>query len=189
MRDKIQQEKIFSVGKCYSEWQTKQNGYRLEWSETGFVLYVMLNGINEVEKSQFITQKKVVIRFTVIKDICYFTFMFGEMPWGDCPFSPVLYSQKLIFPNLFPDLENGKGYSLTVLLIDTGIGELCKIRLISLGHDFSVKLRKWLIKATNKPLSFEEYNKQIDEVYLQYANVDLALRGKRDGNEYIIMSE
>ena len=91
MENKLPQEIVLSVGKRYPEWQTGQDGYIMEWSETGFVLCAMLNGISQEEKEQFSTQKKLIVRYTVVEDVCYFTFLFGDMPWADCPFSPTLY--------------------------------------------------------------------------------------------------
>ena len=102
----------------------------------------MLNGISAQEKEQFAPQKKLTVRYTVIGDVCYFTFMFGDMPWADCPFSPALY-RNLGKNTTFPDIEDGQGLALTVLLIDTGTGELCRVRLIGLGHDFSVQWQEW----------------------------------------------
>lgn len=185
MGDKLPQDIVLSVGKRYPEWQTGQDGYILEWSETGFVLCAMLNGISQEEKEQFSTQKKLIVRYTVVEDVCYFTFLFGDMPWADCPFSPTLY--KTIGENpTFPDIEENKGLSLTVLLIDTGTGELSNIRLIGLGHDFSVKWKNWAINAVEKPLDFAEYNKRIDKAYTEYSNVDFALKGLEEQNEYIV---
>lgn len=179
------QETLLTVGKIYPEWQTKQDGFRLEWGDAGFILCAMLNGISAEEKEQFAPQKKLTVRYTVIGDVCYFTFMFGDMPWADCPFSPALY-RNLGKNTTFPDIEDGQGLALTVLLIDTGTGELCRVRLIGLGHDFSVQWQEWAKKAAEKPLSFEEYSRQIDETYREYASVDLALKGGNEGNEYIV---
>lgn len=183
MGDKLPQECVLSVGAFYPEWQTKQDGYCLEWGETGLTLCAMLNGIKDIEKQQFAPQKKLTVRYTIIKDVCFFTFLFGDMPWADCPFSPTLYSNIGQNPT-FPEIDKKQGLSLTVLLIDTNTGELCRIRLIGLGHDFSVKWKEWAKKAAEKPLSFEEYNKQIDKAYLEFASVDLALKGV--DNEYIV---
>lgn len=60
------------------------------------------------------------------------------------------------------------------------------MRLIGLGHDFSVQWQEWAKKAAEKPLFFEEYSRQIDETYREYASVDLALKGGNEGNEYIV---
>lgn len=43
------QETLLTVGKIYPEWQTKQDGFRLEWGDAGFTLCAMLNGISAEE--------------------------------------------------------------------------------------------------------------------------------------------
>lgn len=180
------QETLLTVGKIYPEWQTKQDGFRLEWGDTGFILYTMLNGISADEKEQFAPQKKLTVRYTIIGDVCYFTFMFGDMPWVDCPFSPAIYNA-IGKKATFPEIEDGKGLSLTVLLIDTGTGELCRVRLIGLGHDFSLQWQEWAKEAAEKQLPFDEYNRQIDETYREYASVALAIKGGNEGNEYVVV--
>ena len=70
------EEIILRVGNVYPSWKTGQSGLRLEWSETGFVLYVMLNGISPAEKQEFSVQKGFAVRYTVIGDVCFFTFRF-----------------------------------------------------------------------------------------------------------------
>lgn len=185
MDDKKQREIVLTVGQRYPEWKTKQDGYRLEWNEGGLVLFAMLNGISIDEKEQFAPQKELAVRYTVIEDVCYFTFRFGDMPWADCPFSSALYRTAGQKPT-FPDIEENEGLSLTVLLIDTSTGELCRMRLIGLGHDFSVKWRDWAVQAAEQTLDFAEYSGRIDKAYRDYASVDLAAMGLKGGNEYIV---
>jgi len=185
MSDLIPNEIMLSVGKRYPEWQGAQDGYRIEWSETGLTLCAILNGISEDERKQFSPQTSLVVRYTIIEDVCYFTFLFGLMPWADCPFSPAIYHTVGKNPT-FPDIEDGQGLSLTVLLIDASTGELCSARIIGLGHDFSVKWKGWAQEAAKRPLTFAEYNKQIDKAYREYASVDLARMGGDNRNEYIV---
>jgi len=185
MSDFIPNEIVLSVGKRYPEWQGAQDGFRIEWSETGLILCAILNGISEDEREQFSPQTSLTVRYTVIGDVCYFTFLFGAMPWADCPFSPALYHAVGQNPT-FPVIEDGQGLSLTVLLIDASTGELCGVRLIGLGHDFSLKWKEWAQEAAKKPLDFAEYNRQIDRVYREYASVDLALMGGDNMNEYVV---
>ena len=61
------------------------------------------------------------------------------------------------------------------------------MRLIGLGHDFSLQWQEWAKEAAEKKLPFDEYNKQIDETYREYASVDLALKGGNEGNEYVVV--
>lgn len=183
MNDKGAEGIVYSVGKLYPEWQTQQDGYRLEWGETGFVLFAMLNGISQIERTQFSAEKSLSVRYTFIEDVCYFTFRFGDMPWADCPFSPAIYRDAE--KRLFPKIRKNEGLALTVMLIDSGTGELCGLRLLGLGHDFSVKWQEWAAKAAKAPLDFDEYNRRVDEAYKNYASVDLAAKGLDEGNEYV----
>lgn len=186
MSDNAVQELVLSVGKCYPQWNTSQDSFRLEWDDAaGLVLFAMYNGINDWEKEQFSAQNDLVVRYTVIGDVCYFVFRFGATPWADCPFLPSLY-RNAGRTFALPDIECGKGLTLTVLLIDSNTGELCGIRLIGLGHDFSVKWRDWAQNAAERLMDFAEYNRRVEAVYGAYSSVDLALRGFSEGNQYVV---
>lgn len=182
---KAPKEVLLSVGQRYPEWQTGQDGFQLEWSDTGFILFAMLGGVKPEEKEKFAVTKKMTVRYTVIEDVCYFTFRFGDIPWSDCPFSPALYRAAGQNP-VFPELGESEGFSLTVLLIDTATGELCAARLIGLGHDFSARWREWAIRAAETPLDYAEYSKRVDRAYTAYAPEDFAVKGVQEGNQYIV---
>lgn len=176
---------MLSVGTRYPEWNTGEEGFTLEWGDGGFILYAKLNGISPHEKQQFLPEEKMTVRYTVIDDVCYFTFLFGSMPWADCPFSPELY--KGLGKDVdFPELENNDGYALTVLLIDTSTGELLQIRLVGLGHSFSETWHQWATEALKKPISVFAYQSQINSTYARYTSINLADKALREQHEYII---
>ena len=179
------EESVLSVGQCYPFWQTGQDGFRLEWTDAGFILFAMYNGIDQNIKEQFASTEKMTARYTVIENVCYFTFRFGGMSWGDCPFSPAIYCTGGKRP-VFPALLTHEGYSLVVLLINSATGELCAVRLIGLGHDFSAKWREWAMKAVVEPFALAEYGKRVNEAYKEYSSAALAQKGFDEGNEYTV---
>ena len=176
----------YEVGRCYEEWKDGHEGFIIEWDNTaGFILYAKLKGISDTEKRQFDCDIPLEIRYTTIDDICYFLFRFGNMPWADCPFSPAIY-KNVGRTAEFPKVEKNSGFGLQVLLIDTKSGELCKIRLIGLGHDFSKKWREWADKAAAASMPFGEYRKRICATYAKYTSIELAEKARNEGNGYVV---
>lgn len=187
MESGLPKESVFMVGGKYEKWATMQDGYILEWNnDAGFTLYAFLNGVSDDEVKQFDVSQPVTIRFTVIEDVCYFLFKFGDMPWADCPFSPAIYKTTDRECNLPQQLVNNEGISLSVFLIDSGTGTLLKIRLVGLGHSFSDKWLQWAKIEVDKPLPLQKYSAEIDRVYMNYRSVDLAAKAAKEKNEYVL---
>lgn len=168
---------VYTVGKKYGEWATQQDGYILEYGENGFTLYCMLPNVSADERKQFSENKPIEVRYSIIADICFFCFKFGDMPWADCPFSPAIYKDAGRVVH-FPMLHENEGYSLTVLLIDSATGELLYIRLIGMEHEFSAKWTEWAASVANVPMSREEYSGRVDEIYKSYTTQEVVLQAE-----------
>ena len=180
-------ESLFSVGNKYDDWATKQDGYIIEWNnDLGLTLYAFLNGVSKDELAEFDVSQTVRVRYTIIDDVCYFLFKFGEMPWANCPFSPSIYTFIGKHCNFPSELKKNNGISLSLLLIDSSTGELLKIRLIGLAYEFSNKWLDWARGVVNKDLPLERYNKKIDGVYMKYSSIELAKKALKEKNEYIL---
>ena len=92
----------------------------------------------------------------------------GGQPWQDAPFTPH-YARVKEYP-----LPSGNlGYSLLLMMTDAASGRIQSLRLIGLGHDFSVKLREVIMESLEKPFDNDEYNAKIDKVYRTYSTKDL----------------
>lgn len=174
----------FCVGQRYSEWQTKENGFILEWDNTaGFILYAFLDTPSPEEQLQFLSEMEIC--YKTVYDVCFFAFRFGSMPWADCPFSPALYKE-VGTAAVFDDIPEGHGLAVTILLIDSSSGELKNIRLISLPHDFSVKWQHWAREMSAKPLTRSEYMSIINVVYMNHTTEGIADCAKVEGNSCIV---
>ncbi|MDD3946237.1 MAG: hypothetical protein PHI19_00160 [Clostridia bacterium] len=174
---------VYAAGVSYPSFATQTDGYRLEFTDDGgFVLYCFVDGITDFEAKEFEGGKSVSVRYTVINDISYWCFKFGVLPWGDCPFSPSLYldaGRPVSFDDVLPD---GVGYSVTILLIESSTGTVRYIRMIGLGHEFSVSFQAWASGAAKEPLGGKiEYNTRINDVYNVYDVNELAKRGRANG--------
>lgn len=161
---------FYKVGNHYAEFCTRQDFFRIEYDNNGFVMIASMCGITDSEKLDFETDSKFEIRFTVLAGVCFFSFRFGSMPWSDCPFHPAIYRDKRCFPTFADD----EGFSLPVLLFDSATGELVYFRLIGLGHEFSIALSEWATTANEEDMSREKYNHVINEVYKSYSSAEIA---------------
>jgi len=162
----------FTVGECRDEWKTGGDGCILEYmNECGLCLYVMLAGVDTILRRQFDTDRPLMVRVTEFSDLVFFCFRFGEAEWMDCPLSMTIY-QSAGRPIEFPALGNKEGLALNVLLIDSNTGELLTARVVGLGHDFSVRFLEWAKKNCKTSMDFNEYKRQVEELYKLYQTVD-----------------
>jgi len=165
----------YHVGGHYDKLKTGKDGYILEFGDNGFLLYCLLKAPQFGEAVQFHTGADIQTRLSEIDGVGYFCFKFGGMQWSDCPFSPSLYEsvgQKITFP----ELEEGMGLALTVLLADSDTGELLYIRLCGLPHTFSKTFIAWAKEKMKEPMNREEYNKRINAAYARYDTTDIVLK-------------
>lgn len=161
----------FKVGAVHSHFQTFDNSFLMEYTDSGFVLYCRLSGgITHSEKQAYKADSSFDIVFTEKNSIGFFGVKFGNMPWSDCPFIPNLYNPVPVFNKL----DDNKGYALNVVLIDSSKGEILGLRVVGLGHDFSVAIKEWCENAlVNLKITREQYLKAVDVVYAQHTTVDL----------------
>lgn len=170
---------FFEVGKCYEGFRTFQDGYRLELTDDGLILYACMRGVTSEEKREFQSSKPFHMCYKIFGDVCFVCFKFGRLEWSDCPFAPGLYPAHNKHPQL-PDfsVSDALGFGLHIFLADSVTGELFAIRQIGLGHEFSTQWCEWVAKYLKIPMSDEVYNEKIDEVYNLYSTEDLAKMGR-----------
>jgi hypothetical protein len=119
------------------------DGYLIEYDESsGFNLYVLLNRVTGEELEAFKPKNYFEIAFTQIYDCGVVCLKFGSMPWGDANFEPRLYTYPLSYPIL--DEHTTEGLAFNVIVVDPSENGLVKsIRMIGLGHEFSMKFIEW----------------------------------------------
>lgn len=165
---------LLRVGQSRDEWKGLPDGYIMEYdSFGGLILYVHYCNPKPEEEVQ-IAGGSFKIRFWDYKGVGFFCVQFGNLPWGDCPFSPNLYKEK---PE-FEVLEPKRGYALNVIFIDTATGTIKALRLIGLGHDFSKQFRDWCEESLKKQMSRNWYEKTVSECYEEYEIMQIVKRAK-----------
>lgn len=165
----------FNVGQKRSEWVGLADGYIMEYNSTsGLTLFVLFNHPMPQEESQIMAENLFKITFTDYKGVGFFGIKFGNLPWGDCAFSPNLYKE----PPLFDEVKDGMGYALNIVLIDTETGTLKALRQIGLGNAFSKCFREWCLESLKQYISTEQYNKIVNECYEEYETQQLVKQKK-----------
>lgn len=156
---------FFNVGQSRSEWRGLKDGYIMEYNNiSGLILYMFFKRPLPEEEAQIAADKLFKITFTDYKGVGFFGVKFGNLPWGDCAFSPNLYKDTPVFE----ELKNGKGYALNIVLIDTETGTLKALRQIGLGNNFSRLFRDWCLESLKRQMSRSWYDKTVDECYEEY---------------------
>lgn len=133
------------------------------------------------------TNSEFEIAFSNVNDCGFISVRFGKMPWGDCTFEPRLY-KSLEIPNYEEMPKQGMGF--TIVLVDPSEGGLVKgIRVIGLGHDFSVRFGKWCnetFEKNDKTFTKERHYSNVDEIRKKYTSDELQSKAQfrwRLGNE------
>ena len=153
---------MLSVGQVKSEWVGMQDGYLMEYNNySGLTLFIFFQHPTPEEERQFRAEMECRLAFSEYKGVGFFCLKFGDLPWGDCAFSPNLYKVKPVFPIL----DEGKGYPLNVIFVDGAEGRIKEIRMIGLGNVFSNRFKEWCEESLQREMTRREYNRIVDECY------------------------
>ena len=156
---------ILHVGQSRSEWKGLSDGYIMEYDNfSGLILYVLIRKPTQQEVSQITADSPFKITFTDYKGVGFFGVKFGSLPWGDCPFSPNFYEN----PPVFEKVEEGRGYALNVIFVDTETGTIKTLWRTELGTNFSRLFREWCENSLKRQMSRNWYDKTVTECYEEY---------------------
>lgn len=100
-------------------------------------------------------------------------YRFGDMPWSDASYNWHLVSEEERIPPEAP-VDESQGAALTVLLIEANTGILKVIRLIGLGHEFTLALHAEIRKQIAEAFDREEYLRRVELVYRMYSSDQMA---------------
>lgn len=170
---------FFFIGQRREEWATKSDSLRIEYDTDGFTAYVMYNGIYPEEMKQFGDDQPIKFAFSEYKDIGFFCIRFGKMPWAEFPFTPKIYRE---FPD-FGDLGKEEGYAFKVFLIESNTGTLKSMRILGLGHDFSMYIKSWAESQRNISMEapqqyMKKYESVVRECHEKYSVEQLVLMAR-----------
>lgn len=125
------------VGQIYPEY-IMSDRVIIGYGSGGFRLVYIMDTPTHDEIVALSSRNKFTIRMGVIGEHIVFCIKPGNQPWSDCMFAP----------GLQPDLpynvevEEGKGFLMTLELYDGRTGELKHLRAIGLSHEFSLQFLK-----------------------------------------------
>lgn len=166
---------FLQVGQARSEWRGLADGYIMEYNEvSGLTLFLFFRNPLPVEEKQIKAESPFKITFSDYRGVGFFCVKFGDLPWGDCAFSPNLYQTQ---PR-FEAVEEGRGYALNIVLIDTETGSIKALRQIGLGNTFSRLFRDWCEESLRQQMNRDLYNRAINECYEQYNTEQLVRQAK-----------
>lgn len=156
---------VLSVGQRKREWRGFPDGYLMSYDAcNGMTLFFFLESPAEDVLREISTGNDFEITLADIEKVGFFTLRFGALPYGDCAFSPSLFSP----PRPIAPPPPGGGIALNVIVVDSGPGEIVYMRAITLGYEFSVKFANWFQNRTGAPLSLDEYGRIVRRTYARY---------------------
>ena len=155
------------VGDVYPPFAFRQEGTFFDYNGS-FTLIYNYHRPNDDEIADMKAGKPFEIRIVTIGGILFILSKAGDQPWQDAPFTPHYARIKE-----YPVSEGTKGYALLVIMTDAANGQIKSLRMIGLGHDFSLKLREVIMEQLDQPFDNDEYNAKLNRIYRAYSTKDL----------------
>lgn len=166
-----------------SHFKGSHDGYLFEWNDDcGMTLFVILNNVTSDELESIVdTGRAFEIAFSEINDCGFISVKFGNMPWGEGSFEPLLYDF-LDMP--YCDDYDTQGMALTICVVDPS--KDCLVmgnRIIGLGHDFSVKFSDWAHrrysdKKARNTFTRNRHYENINRTFQEFTSNELQSRAK-----------
>ena len=168
----------YKLGDHSSEWEQGEECQLVEFGVEGFYLYRFLDFDDTKTVYDYRPPKTCEMRYTVIDDICYFCFRFGDAPWFSCPYAPALYVTSG-YPITIPEIPSEEwGYALNWLLIDMYDGVLAAMAQVRIRYEISQRWREWALENVKVRLPIAEYRKRVEEAYQKYSLANLLEMGE-----------
>nr|DAG39606.1 MAG TPA: hypothetical protein [Bacteriophage sp.] len=158
----------FEVGKPFHGLDKHPEGAVFEMTEGGPILFCNYIAPTQAEIEAFQAGKRAEFRLVRLGGILFVLSRFGSLPWVDSPFTIQLSRAAAI-----PEIPEGSGYGLTIVLLDKATSIVKSLRLIGLSTDFSRALRDEVLSDASKPLDIVEYYASVNEVMRRYSTKDM----------------
>lgn len=78
----------------------------------------------------------------------------------------------------FPEVPQGQGYSLLLILADAANSKIMGLRYVGLGTKFSEQLRSEVMADINIPIVKPMYDAKVQQLYARYTTKDLVKLSK-----------
>lgn len=154
---------MFGVGKPAPWLNLHKEGAYFDRDGSGFLLVYNYNSPTPGEIAAFQAGTACEFRFVRVGGVLFLLSKLGPLPWNDSPFALQLART----PSL-PEITEGKGYAVTLLLLDNKTQIVRGLRLVGLGTQFSRKLRAEISEDVGKPMLREEYLARVAAVQSMY---------------------
>lgn len=164
------------VGELFQTGRTKYlDGIHFNYDKLGMSLIIMTSDISEKEL-ELAKNGKINFRLYESQPVIFFMFKIpGFMNPSDGPYSYFLLPEENK-PELL-EIEDGKGFGLTIFLIEATTGITKVIRYIGLSTDFSKNFLKMLQRQRDFGFIEGDYDKALSRIYKQFSPEQLWRQG------------
>lgn len=158
----------FVVGNTIPGQAGKPDANIFDLADYGSFLFIRLKEPTFFEMSQFQRPAKR-IRITCLPNTLWMTFKFGELEWGEAPYSPHLSMQAHL-----PQTIQAACSSLTIAVVDSLDGRLVYCERLKYDEAFSAALKTGVMQLLLQDFNREEYFLFLDAVKTRYSTREIA---------------
>jgi len=153
MKNEINEIDVFTIGNPCSYAVGQPESTRIHISpdkDDDLIQYMVFK--NRIHYPELMDYKNGDIKLGLFleNDVLFILIKFGAQEWCDLPFEPRMYPSFSM-----GELEEGEGYAFLLLLAEVQSGILKNIRMFSLGHEFSNKLKSIIEALSLKRTEFD----------------------------------
>ena len=157
------------VGKPLPYGYQMDEGVIFHANEAGYILLYSFANPTENEIAQMKEGSPFEIAVTRKGGVLWVLSKCGNLSWTDAPFHPALSPKwrELVSPN------EDSGTALTLIMSDASTQLVKSLRLIGLGHNFSVKLLSCIKELAEEQFDQTQYNASVNKTMAAYTTKQL----------------
>jgi hypothetical protein len=159
-----------SVGGTFPTSKDRGEGVYFDIDESGLLLIYNFSNPSEKEIEAVQNDQPFEIRYLVKDGVLIMLTKAVSLNWTDAPYTPWLSSNFSQLP--YPDSPSS-GYALTFILVDAATNVIKSLRLIGLGHTFSVSLYHEIEALRKDPLDPIVQNQKLRSMANAYTTKQL----------------
>lgn len=163
---------LLKVGEVFAPLAGREEGVIFEAYGDGYILAYNFNNPTAEEIKAVSSQQSFEIRALRMKEVIWILSKCGSLAWADAPYSPHLST----LDGLIRPIGEGLGTSLLLLMLDARTGIIKNLRLIGLGHKFSLELFDEIGETLKEPFDINEQRANITATMMAYSTRALADR-------------
>lgn len=148
-------------------------GCFFECDGSGLVLIYNFFHPSQKEIEAFKADVPGEVRFVRVGGVLFILSKLGTLEWMDSP-----YAVQLSRNISFPEIPQGQGYSLLLILADAANSKIMGLRYVGLGTKFSEQLHDEVMADINVPIVKPMYDAKVQQLYARYTTKDLVKLSK-----------